>query len=182
MDEVIDVEAVEVEPEADEAPGSAPADGAPAEGAADAGQGDAQVAELTEALQRERAQFANFRRRSAEEHQQAVTLGKQILVEKLLPILDDLERAAQHGDLQEGPLKTFADKLETILSSEKLERFGAAGDVFDPELHEAIQNDGTGAEPVIGQVFRSGYKLGDKVIRNAMVTVTDPGQAGDGDQ
>ena len=58
-------------------------------------------AELTEALQRERAQFANYRRRSAEESQQAVGRGKQILVEKLLPLLDDLDRAREHGDLEE---------------------------------------------------------------------------------
>lgn len=135
---------------------------------------DPQVGELTEALQRERAQFANFRRRSAEESQQAVGRGKQILVEKLLPILDDLDRAREHGDLESGPLRALSDKLNDVLASEKLSKFGAPGDPFDPELHEAIQNDGTSDQPVIGNVFRTGYRLGDKAIRHAMVTVTDP--------
>ncbi|MBM7365485.1 nucleotide exchange factor GrpE [Gordonia hydrophobica] len=135
---------------------------------------DAQVTELTEALQRERAQFANFRRRSAEEQLQAVDRGKQVLVEKLLPILDDLDRARDHGDLESGPLRAFADKLGDVLAAEKLAKFAEPGEVFDPELHEAIQNDGSGDTPVIGNVFRVGYRLGDKVIRHAMVTVTDP--------
>ena len=141
---------------------------------AEADAGDAQVTELTEALQRERAQFANFRRRSAEEQLQSVARGKQILVEKLLPIIDDLDRAREHGHLEDGPLRAFADKLNDVLASEKLEQFGAPGDAFDPEIHEAIQNDGSGDAPVLGQVYRAGYRLGDKVIRTAMVTVTDP--------
>ncbi|MGB3302685.1 nucleotide exchange factor GrpE [Gordonia sp. (in: high G+C Gram-positive bacteria)] len=135
---------------------------------------DPQVAELTEALQRERAQFANFRRRSAEEALLSVDRGKQLLVEKLLPILDDFDRAREHGDLEEGPLRAFADKLGDILTSEKLAPFAAPGEAFDPELHEAIQDDSSGDAQVIGNVFRTGYRLGDKVIRHAMVTVTDP--------
>ncbi|WP_371308498.1 nucleotide exchange factor GrpE [Gordonia sp. (in: high G+C Gram-positive bacteria)] len=147
---------------------------APAE---EAGGIDERVAELTEALQRERAQFVNFRRRSAEEAQQKVALGKQSIVEKLLPLLDDFDRAREHGHLSDGPLKAFADKLGDVLGGEKVAKFGAPGDRFDPELHEAIQNDGSGVDPVIGQVFRPGYRLGDKVIRHAMVTVTDPDPA-----
>ena len=135
---------------------------------------DERVAELTADLQRERAQFANFRRRAAEEKQGSVLYGKQLLIDKLLPVLDDLDRARQHGDLDEGPLRSVADKLVAALSAEGLTTFGAPGDVFDPELHEAVQHDGDGAEPVIGAVYRTGYRLGEKVIRHAMVTVTDP--------
>lgn len=165
------------EPTADAA-AAAGTDQVPADGAVQGEQ--AQIAELTEALQRERAQFVNFRRRSAEEFTQAAANGKQRLVEKLLPLLDDFDRAREHGDLAEGPLKAFADKLGDVLTGEQLVKFGASGDVFDPELHEAIQNDGSGVEPVIGDVFRPGYRLGDKVIRHAMVTVTDPApSAGD---
>lgn len=151
-----------------------PVDDESAAGPAAEPAGDAQVTELTEALQRERAQFANYRRRSAEEAQQAVARGKQILVEKLLPLLDDLDRAREHGDLESGPLRALSDKLGDVLSGEQLVKFGEPGDVFDPELHEAIQNDGSGTEPVLGSVYRSGYRLGEKVIRHAMVTVTDP--------
>ena len=146
-------------------------------GAAD--EPDARVAELTADLQRERAQFANFRRRAAEEKQGSVAYGKQILIDKLLPIIDDLDRAREHGDLDSGPLRAVADKLTGVLAAEGLVAFGAAGDEFDPELHEAVQHDGTGAHPVIGSVYRCGYRLGEKVIRTAMVTVTDPAPAGD---
>ncbi|WLP92451.1 nucleotide exchange factor GrpE [Gordonia sp. NB41Y] len=174
-----------VDPETGEVRGqgeSTPADGsdsAPAAGAAPAPEESAtaasdEVAELTAALQRERAQFANFKRRSEEEKQGRVAYGKQVLIEKLLPILDDLDRAREHGDLETGPLRAVADKLAGTLDSEGLVKFGESGDEFDPDLHEAVQHDGSGAEPVIGSVYRSGYRLADKVIRTAMVTVTDP--------
>lgn len=153
----------------DEAAAAAEAEQAPAAEAVD----DPQVAELTEALQRERAQFVNFRRRSAEEFAQAAASGRAKLVDKLLPILDDLDRAREHGDLVDGPLKAFADKLGEVLAGEQLVKFGEPGDAFDPELHEAIQNDATGSDLVLGLVYRAGYRLGDKVIRHAMVTVTD---------
>ena len=160
----IDPETGEVRPGgAEEAPSSEEAD-----------TGSAEVAELTAALQRERAQFANYKRRTEEEKQGRVAYGKQILIDKLLPVLDDLDRAREHGDLEGGPLKGVADKLIATLDAEGLTKFGTPGDVFDPELHEAVQNDGSGAEPVLGAVYRSGYRLGDKVIRTAMVTVTDP--------
>lgn len=136
-----------------------------------------EVADLTAALQRERAQFANYKRRTEEEKQGRVAYGKQVLIEKLLPVLDDLERAREHGDLESGPLRAVADKLAATLTGEGVVKFGEPGDVFDPELHEAVQNDGSGSEPVLGAVYRSGYRLGEKVIRTAMVTVTDPAPA-----
>ncbi|MGV9669686.1 nucleotide exchange factor GrpE [Gordonia sp. NPDC003504] len=176
----IDPETGEVRPEGEPTPdaGSAPASGEePALEEAKAPATD-EVAELTAALQRERAQFANYKRRTEEEKQGRVAYGKQVLIEKLLPILDDLDRAREHGDLESGPLRAVADKLAGSLSSEGLVKFGEPGDVFDPELHEAVQNDGSGAEPVLGAVYRSGYRLGDKVIRTAMVTVTDPAPTG----
>lgn len=168
------VDAVTDESLTDETVTAVGAEEAPAAEAAE----NSQVVELTEALQRERAQFVNFRRRSAEEFAQAAASGRQKLVDKLLPILDDLDRAREHGDLVDGPLKAFADKLGDVLAGEQLVKFGEPGDTFDPELHEAIQNDATGAELVLGQVYRSGYRLGDKVIRHAMVTVTDPAPEG----
>jgi len=140
---------------------------------------DTRVAELTADLQRERAQFANFRRRAAEEKQGSVAYGKQILIDKLLPVIDDLDRAREHGDLEAGPLKAVADKLAGVLAAEGLVAFGEPGDEFNPELHEAVQHDGTGAHPVLGAVYRRGYRLGEKVIRTAMVTVTDPAPAAD---
>ncbi|WP_168701619.1 nucleotide exchange factor GrpE [Gordonia paraffinivorans] len=160
----------EAEPVADEKD-KASADGTEQ---AESGESDARIAELLADLQRERAQFANFRRRADEEKQGSIAYGKQILIDKLLPILDDLDRAREHGDLESGPLKMFADKLVAVLTAEGLAPFAAPGEEFNPELHEAVQHDGTGEHPVIGQVYRCGYRLGEKVIRTAMVTVTDP--------
>ncbi|GAB18721.1 protein GrpE [Gordonia effusa NBRC 100432] len=143
------------------------------------------VVELTADLQRLQADFTNFRRRAAKEKESAAAFGKQVLLEKLLPVLDDLDRARAHGDLEEGsPLRGVADKLEQTLTGQGLSSFGAPGEPFDADLHEAVQHDGDGANPVIGAVYRNGYRLGDKVIRTAMVTVTDPAPetgAGQGD-
>ncbi|MGC5257182.1 nucleotide exchange factor GrpE [Gordonia sp. DT218] len=179
----IDPETGEVRDAAGAGPG--PADAEPAadeqsdqsaetDADAAADQVDARIAELTTDLQRERAQFANFRRRAADEKQGSVAYGKQVLIEKLLPILDDLDRARAHGDLEDGPMRTMADKLSAALGAEGLIKFGESGDAFDPELHEAVQHEGEGAHPVIGSVYRGGYRLGERVIRTAMVTVTDP--------
>lgn len=157
---------------------------ASAEAAAPVAEPD-KVAELTGDLQRLQAEFTNFRRRAAKEKESAAAFGKQILLEKLLPVLDDLDRARAHGDLGEGsPLRGVADKIAETLTGQGLSSFGAPGEPFDADLHEAVQHDGDGAHPVIGAVYRNGYRLGDKVIRTAMVTVTDPAPetgAGQGD-
>jgi len=90
--------------------------------------------------------------------------------------LDDLDRARSHGDLESGPLKLVADKLLNALTGLGLAAFGAEGDDFDPVLHEAVQHEGDGSEgskPVIGNVMRQGYKLGDQVLRHALVGVVD---------
>ena len=173
QDEQEQVEQVPADKTAEPQPAAAPDEAAQANAE--------QVAELTAALQRERAQFANFKRRSAEEKQGSVAYGKRVLAEKLLPILDDLDRARAHGDLADGPLKAVADKLGAVLTAEELVPFGEPGDPFDPELHEAVQNDGDGTDPVLGAVYRCGYRFGDKVIRTAMVTVTDAPAVSDGE-
>ena len=129
-------------------------------------------------LKRVQAEYANYRRRTEEQRQVEIDRAKGSVAKGLLPVLDDLDRAREHGDLESGPLKGVADKLIATLDAEGLTKFGAPGDPFDPELHEAVQNDGSGTEPVIGAVYRGGYRLGDKVIRTAMVTVTDPAPAG----
>ena len=82
--------------------------------------------------------------------------------------------ARQHGDLNEGPLKAIADKLSSTLASQKLEGFGEEGDAFDPEIHEAVQDLSSGGEQVVGTVLRRGYRVGDKLVRNAMVIIADP--------
>ncbi|MEB4208441.1 nucleotide exchange factor GrpE [Mycobacterium sp. 94-17] len=149
-------------------PGGAPA----AENAEEAGK----AAELLGDLQRVQADFANYRKRALRDQQAAADRAKAAVVSQLLGVLDDLERARKHGDLESGPLKSVADKLEGALTGLGLAAFGDEGEDFDPVLHEAVQHEGSGSEgsrPVIGTVMRQGYKLGDQVLRHALVGVVD---------
>ena len=103
----------------------------------------------------------------------ATARAKAVVLSQLLPVLDDLDRARSHGDLDTGPLKSVADKLAGALSGLGLAEFGAEGEPFDPAVHEAVQHEGDGSNPVIGNVLRKGYKLGEQVLRHAMVGVVD---------
>lgn len=133
----------------------------------------AELAERTADLQRLSAEYANYRRRVERDKKNDIAAAKASVVSELLAVLDDLDRARAHGDLDSGPLKSVADKLETALTKQGLEEFGATGEAFDPTLHEAVQHEGSGAEPVIGIVMRKGYRFGDRVLRHALVGVTD---------
>jgi len=144
-----------------------------------AGPGEAtadKVAELTADLQRVQADYANYRKRALRDQEAIAERAKAAVVSQLLGVLDDLDRARSHGDLESGPLKLVADKLLSALTGLGLAAFGAEGDDFDPVLHEAVQHEGDGSEgskPVIGNVMRHGYKLGDQVLRHALVGVVD---------
>ncbi|ORW93774.1 molecular chaperone GrpE [Mycolicibacter terrae] len=154
--------------------GPAPSGPAPAEPASDVHAGEVdQVAELTADLQRVQADFANYRKRALRDQQGVADRAKASVVTELLGILDDLDRARSHGDLESGPLKAFADKLTGVLTGLGLAAFGAEGEEFDPLLHEAVQHEGDGTHSVIGTVMRQGYKLGEQVLRHAMVGVVD---------
>lgn len=152
--------------------GPAPSGPAPEEPAADDAGAD-QVAELTADLQRVQADFANYRKRALRDQQGVADRAKASVVTELLGILDDLDRARSHGDLESGPLKAVADKLSGVLSGLGLAAFGSEGDEFDPGLHEAVQHEGDGTRSVIGTVLRQGYRLGERVLRHAMVGVVD---------
>jgi len=161
------------------ASGAAPTGAAPEVSEAQAGQGAAsadKVAELTADLQRVQADYANYRKRALRDQEAIAERAKAAVVSQLLGVLDDLDRARSHGDLESGPLKLVADKLLSALTGLGLAAFGAEGDDFDPVLHEAVQHEGDGSEgskPVIGNVMRHGYKLGDQVLRHALVGVVD---------
>ena len=142
--------------------------------AAEASDVEAQLAERTEDLQRLNAEYTNYRRRTERDRQAVIENAKSQVIAAFLPILDDLDLARQHGDLNEGPLKAIADKLSSTLASQKLEGFGEEGDAFDPEIHEAVQDLSSGGEQVVGTVLRRGYRVGDKLVRNAMVIIADP--------
>lgn len=141
---------------------------------AEASDVEAQLAERTEDLQRLNAEYTNYRRRTDRDRQAVIENAKSQVIAAFLPILDDLDLARQHGDLNEGPLKAIADKLSSTLASQKLEGFGEEGDAFDPEIHEAVQDLSSGGEQVVGTVLRRGYRVGDKLVRNAMVIIADP--------
>ncbi|WP_027019742.1 nucleotide exchange factor GrpE [Corynebacterium sputi] len=130
--------------------------------------------ERTADLQRVTAEFANYRRRADRDKTAARESAKASFATDLLAIADDLDRAEQHGDLIDGPFKAIADKFRATLVSQKVVEFGAEGDPFNPELHEAVQDTSTGSEQVVGAVLRKGYRVGDKVIRSAMVAIADP--------
>lgn len=137
-----------------------------------------QLAELTEALQRERADAVNIRRRQEEQITSLKNLVKTQVIEDLLPVIDNFERALKHvpKDLEgneyikgvQGVVKQF----EQTLSNMGIEKVKTIGEVFDPALHEAVGiEDGDGEVEVICEELQPGYRLGDTVIRHAMVKV-----------
>lgn len=160
----------------------APSGPAPDEFAGETEEEAGKAAELLADLQRVQADFANYRRRTLRDQQVIADRAKASVITQLLPVLDDLDRARSHGDLDSGPLKAVADKIVTTLEGLGLSGFGEEGDDFDPELHEAVQHEGDGTHPVLGSVMRRGYKVGDVVVRHAMVGVVDtvPDASGSG--
>jgi len=154
--------------------GPSPSGAAPEPGAdpAPSEEGD-KVAELTADLQRVQADFANYRKRALRDQQVTGERAKAAVITQLLGVLDDIDRARSHGDLESGPFKAVSEKLVTSLEGLGLTSFGVEGEEFDPSLHEAVQHEGDGSSPVVGTVMRRGYKMGDQVVRHAMVGVVD---------
>ena len=119
------------------------------------------------------AEFTNFKNRAAREKEQLRSFVTSDIVKLLLPVLDDIDAARKHGDLQEGPFAAIAAKLEDSLKKEGVERFGEVGEPFDPNIHEAVLQQPTGeVEPDhIAMVLRYGYRVNDRVVRTAQVAV-----------
>jgi molecular chaperone GrpE len=134
-----------------------------------------QLAERTEDLQRVTAEYANYRRRVDRDRQLVVDQAAERFAAQLFPIVDDIERARDHGDLT-GAFKVVADRVLGLVDGLGVQSFGSAGDPFDPALHEAVMHD-TSADvdvPTATTVLRQGFRRGDRVLRTAMVAVTDP--------
>jgi molecular chaperone GrpE len=136
------------------------------------------IAELTEALQRERADAENLRRRTQEEKSRLGEFYKAMVIQELLPAIDNLERALKHTpkDLKghdyvkgvTGVIKQFEQSFAQL----GVKRIKTVGEVFDPRLHEAVHmEDGDGNVEVVCEELQPGYLLGDEVIRHAMVKV-----------
>lgn len=140
-----------------------------------------QVGELTQDLQRVRADFENYRKRSEQEKEMARASGRVTTVSKLLPVIDNIERAIGHMPPEladnawaQGVAK-LVKNLDKSLSELNVSRIPARpGDKFDPSLHEAIQfdEDADGEHEVIAEELQAGYLLGNDVIRHSMVKVT----------
>lgn len=145
--------------------------------------GDAQllVAGLTEDLKRLQAEYVNYKRRVDRDRELVLQNAKFSVLSALLPVLDDLDRAREHGEL-EGGFKAVADSLERIVSGQGLVKFGASGDEFDPRLHEALMHAHSKdvTTTTCQDIVSAGYKIGDRVVRPARVTVVDPEPEGDG--
>jgi len=171
-------------PPADPAPSSAEAS-AGADQDVTAGEGVSDVAQVTdlakalaertEDLQRVSAEYANYRRRVDRDRVLIGQLAQERLVLDLLPVLDDIDRAREHGDLT-GAFKSTADQLGTVLDRADVQVFGEIGDPFDPGMHEAVLHTESPevSEPTCTHIMRRGYRRGDRVLRAAMVGVADP--------
>ena len=128
-------------------------------------------------LKRLQAEYANYRRRTEEQRQVEIDRAKGSVAKGLLPVLDDLDRAEKHGDLTEGSaLAVIADKLRGVVARLGVETYGAAGEPFDPQQHEAIfQAPTPGVEtPTVLEVVEVGYRLGTIELRPAKVVVAVP--------
>lgn len=137
-----------------------------------------QVGELTEALQRERADAINIRRRHEEQANGMRTVIKANVVRDLLPVIDNFERALKHvpADLEGNDfikgVQGIVRQFEKTLADMGVERIATVGQAFDPRYHEAVQmEEGDGSREVVSEELQSGYRIGDEVIRHAMVKV-----------
>lgn len=170
-----------IDPETGQVRGATPApadsDEVAAEVEADVLAAEAAVAELTADLQRVHAEYANYRKRVERDREVARDTGVASVLTALLPVLDDLGRAREHGEL-EGAFRSVGEALEAAVARAGLIAFGEADEEFDPTRHEALTHtaDEAGDGPtvtVVSAVYQPGYALGERVLRPARVAVTD---------
>ena len=133
-------------------------------------QQDAKIAELINDLQRTRADFENFRRQNDIQREQDRNYAKLDTVKKILPLIDDFERAIQAQPKVLSPLSKNFEKTLKSIGLQKID--SAIGTEFNPDLHEAISVDGDGDKETIAETLRAGYYYGDEVLRTAMVRVS----------
>ncbi len=153
-------------------PSQEPVAGAPYETPEETAQ---RVKELTTDLQRLQAEYVNYKRRVDRDRDLVLQNAKYSILSALLPVLDDIDRAREHEEL-DGGFKAIAESLERIVSGEGLVKFGAPGDPFDPRHHEALMHSLSPdvTTTTCDKVVQAGYQLGERVVRPALVTVVDP--------
>ena len=134
-----------------------------------------EVTTLTADLQRLQAEYANYRKRVDRDRQLTSELAFAAVLSELLPVLDDLERAGEHGELT-GGFKAVADRINSIVEKLGLTKFSDAPVAFNPEIHEALTHETSTevTQPTATKILQPGYKFKDRVIRAARVAVTEP--------
>jgi molecular chaperone GrpE len=133
------------------------------------------VAALTADLQRLQAEYANYRKRVERDRAVAHELAIGSVLTELLATLDDIDRASEHNELT-GGFKAVADQLTAITTRIGLEKYGTAGDAFDPQIHEALLHDTSSdvAVSTASKILQPGYKYKERILRPARVAVTEP--------
>jgi molecular chaperone GrpE len=156
--------------------GAAGSDDAAAELGADLDRTSTALAEVTADLQRVHAEYANYRKRVERDRDVARETAVAATFAELLPVLDDVGRAREHGEL-DGAFRAVGEALEATVVRLGLERFGSVGDPFDPTIHEALTHEHRDdvTEPVCVAVYQPGYRYGGRVVRPARVGVAEPG-------
>jgi molecular chaperone GrpE len=145
------------------------------ESIAEPGQVTDPVSALTADLQRLQAEYANYKKRVERDRSLAHELAISSVLIELLPVLDDIERAQSHGELT-GGFKAVADQIATTTERIGLTKYGQQGDLFDPQIHEALLHD-TSADVTTStatKILQPGYKFKERILRPARVGVTDP--------
>jgi molecular chaperone GrpE len=137
----------------------------------------AELGERTADLQRLQAEYVNYRRRVERDRIAMAEMALGKVLTGLLPVLDDIGRARDHGEL-EGGFRQVAESLENQLAKLGLEQFGTAGELFDPNVHEALMHTVSPdvEEDTCVEILQPGYRLGDRILRVARVTVAQPGE------
>jgi molecular chaperone GrpE len=174
--------------------GGPPASGGPGSGTASGGAGEpappaagagtapdaglsARLAERTADLQRLQAEYANYRKRVERDRLAVREQALANVLTELLPVLDDIGRAREHGELS-GGFKSVAESLESAAVKLGLASYGEDGEPFDPKLHEALMHSYSPdvTEPTCVRILQPGYKVGDRILRPARVAVAEPGE------
>jgi molecular chaperone GrpE len=162
-----------------EGPAGGGAPGPAAAGPASAPESEltARLAERTADLQRVSAEYANYRKRVDRDRMVVREQALASVLVSLLPVLDDIGRAREHGELS-GGFKSVAESLESTVTKLGLVSFGTEGEPFDPNVHEALTHSYSTSvtEPTCVQILQPGYKVGERIVRPARVAVAEPGE------
>ena len=139
------------------------------------GKAKKEAADYLEALQRERAEFINYRNRTQKEQERFRQHGIIDVLTALLPALDDIDRIREHGEMDDS-FKAVATKIDKAFEKFGVEKFGEKGEDFDPTKHDAILHkpDANAEKETVDTVVEAGYRIGDRVIRAARVVVASP--------